>query len=294
MVPGDLDRPAAVSPEPPRSSRRPLWARGLACVAILPLLGFIGGKSRTLWDEWRELRIEQGSERSSAVIGYLDISPNPSMADRPADWIHDEDSQTLLWAGYRNSRHQWFRAGRGEIEPAGLSLPIGRDTIRAVDRPIFERAGGARWGRILDEAPVVGMEGGDEPAVYPVLVLGKVVAVNDRSGDRPILVTYSPSENEASFYRTDREGRPLLMGLTGYFVGENPLLYDRGTESLWLERGEAMAAVAGPLKGAKLPRIARLAPVSWGDWRARHPGSRLLIGADRTKDGPPGPAPLAP
>ena len=61
------------------------------------------------------------------------------------------------------------------------------------------------------------------------------------------------------------------MGQSGYFVGHRPLLYDRETESLWVERDEAMTAVAGRRKGASLPRIARVAPVAWGDWQARHP-----------------------
>jgi hypothetical protein len=73
-----------------------------------------------------------------------------------------------------------------------------------------------------------------------------------------------------------------VMGQSGYFVGTLPLLFDRETDSLWLERDGVMTAVAGRLKGATLPRVARVAPVAWGDWRSRHPRSRLLIGADRS------------
>jgi Protein of unknown function (DUF3179) len=293
MAQGDLDLPG-FPPEPPQARRRPIWAQGLACVAILPLVGFIGGKGWALWDEWRGLRGDEVSARANSVIGYVNITPNPSYADPPAKWLHDDGDQTVLWAGYRNDVHQWFRFGRGELDTRQLSMPIGRDTIRAIDRPIFEQRGGERWGRIPDEAPVVGLEGGDEPPVYPIRVLDKVVAINDRVEKRPILVVFTPIKEEVAIFESGVGGRPVMMGQSGYFVGYSPLLYDRETESLWLESGEAMTAVAGARKGTRLSRIARVVPGSWGEWKARHPRTRLVVGADRSTAGPAGPAPLAP
>jgi hypothetical protein len=293
MAQGGLD-PSGVPSQISNARRRPIWAQGLACVAMLPLVGFIGGKGWALWDEWRGLRGDEVSARANSVIGYVDITPDPSYADRPKDWIHDEGDQTVLWAGYRNNIHRWFRFGRGELDTRSLSLPIGRDTIRAIDRPIFEQSGGVRWDRIPDEAPVVGLEGGDEPPAYPLRVLDKVVAINDRIGDRPILVVYTPIKQQVAIFERGVGDRPVVMGQSGYFVGYSPMLYDHETESLWVETGEVMTAVAGSRKGAGLAKVAGVVPGSWGDWKSRHPRTRLVIGADRSTADASGPAPVAP
>lgn len=280
MAQGDLGASGA-APQVPPTRRGPIWARGLACVAILPLVGFIGGKGWTLWDEWRGLRGDEVSARANSVIGYVNITPDPSYADRPENWLHDEGEHTLLWAGYRNDTHRWFQFGRGQLDTRQLSMPIGRDSIRTIDRPIFEQGGGARWNRIPDEATVIGLEGGDEPPAYPLRVLDKVVAINDRIEGRPILVVFTPIKEEVAIFESGVGGRPVVMGQSGYFVAYSPLLYDRETESLWVEVGEAMTAVAGARKGTRLPRVAGVVPSPWGDWKARYPRTRLVVGADR-------------
>jgi hypothetical protein len=76
------------------------------------------------------------------------------------------------------------------------------------------------------------------------------------------------------------------MAPTGYFHDRRPILYDRGTESLWIERDDALEAIAGKHKGKQLARIARPAPFAWHTWRLSKPRSRLVIGADRTKPAP--------
>ncbi|WP_435005322.1 DUF3179 domain-containing (seleno)protein [Tundrisphaera lichenicola] len=265
--------------------------RGLCCVAMLPIVGFIGGQGLSLWDEYRGLKVDEVSARSNAVIGYVDISPNPSLAARPLEWHQDQGEHTLLWAGFRGDRHRWFQVGRDEVEIGDLSIPIGRDTIRTIDRPIYEQGSGRRWDRVPDEARVVGLEGDAEPPAYPIRVLDKVVAINDRYQDRPVLVVFTPIEEEVTVFRSEYEGRPVVMGQSGYFVGYRPLLYDRETESLWVERAGAMTSISGPRKGAILPRLGRVASVNWGDWKALHPDTRLLVGADRSGDGSTPPAP---
>jgi hypothetical protein len=59
------------------------------------------------------------------------------------------------------------------------------------------------------------------------------------------------------------------------------LLYDRGSESLWMVAQEGLRAVAGRNKGALLPRVTKVELVAWSDWIGKYPQSRLLVGADR-------------
>jgi hypothetical protein len=281
MAQGDVD-PPIVPHVPIRTRGRSPWVQGMACLAMVPLLGFIGQTGNTLWGEWKSLRSARLSERASVVVGYVNINPNPSFAARPADWSHDEGDEAVLWAGWKDGKNRWFRVGRGEIADGLLSMPFGRDVIQAIDVPIYERAGGTCWGRIPDEAPVAGFEGGAANIVYPIKVLDKVELINDQIGDRAVLIVFTPVEETASAFDATFEGRRLTMGHAGYFIGHHPVLYDRGTESLWTERDGSIVAIAGRRKGTTLKRIARLDTVSWSSWRDKHPDSRLVIGADRS------------
>jgi hypothetical protein len=252
---------------------------------MIPLTAFIGLTGPTLWAEWRSLREALVDERESAVVGYLNINPNPSYASSPPDWHRDEGTDSLLWAGWKKGEHHWFRFGRGDLAGWPLSWPIGRDSIQAIDHPIFEREGGACWVRIPAEAQVVGFEAGGRAVAYPLKVLNKVEVVNDLVADRPVLVVQNPEVDPISVFESTLDGRRVTLGHSGYFVDKLPLLYDRGTLSLWTERGEdgAMTAVAGPRKGAALRRIARVNPISWAEWLARHPNGVLVAGADRSR-----------
>ena len=214
-----------------------------------------------------------------------------SFAEKPPDWYHHDGDHTLLWAGWRPGLgHSWFRVGRGDVDQLRISEPIGRDVIQAIDFPIVEVGGGTIWGRIPDEATVAGEELAGVHSVYPLRLLDKVEVINDQVGDRPFLVTYNPfgdPTDSVRIFDPQVEGRRVTMGLTGYFHDGKPMLYDRGTESLWVHRDSSLDAIAGTLKGARLRLVGSPVPVAWGEWRTHYPGSRLLVGADRSHPRPP-------
>jgi hypothetical protein len=285
MAEAELVRPGV--PHVPIPTRgRPLWVRGMACFAILPLLGFIGQKGHHLWGEYRSLQQDQVDVRASQVVGYVDINPNPSFARCPSDWLHDEGDATLLWAGWLDGKHHWFKLGIGEIEPWRISTPMGQDVIRAIDTPLYEKADGQRWERVVDEARVAVFTSSGGVIAYPLTILDKVEMVNDLVGDRPILIAYTPISDSTSAYEAVLDGKRVTLGHSGYFFENHPVLYDRATESLWTEQGAAMVAIAGRRKGAALKRIAKLELVPWSTWKADHPEGKLLIGADRSKPRP--------
>jgi hypothetical protein len=277
---------SASPPAVPHNS--PNVPRGVILAAAVILLAFVGAQGRSLWREWQSLQGDLAVVRRSAVIGYKNIHPNPSYAVRPADWFHHEGDFTLLWSGWKHGNgHQWFRVGRGDVEQAHISLPLGRDVIQAIDYPLLETGGGTIWKRIPNDSQVVGIEIAGKKAAYPVLLLDKVRVVNDLIEDRPFLVTYDslvPSEYSVRVFDPVFEGQRITMGVAGYYLDRKALLYDRGTESLWAENADGeLTAVAGRRKGVKLRQIARPTVVSWGDWRWQHPEGRLLVGADRSK-----------
>jgi Protein of unknown function (DUF3179) len=285
MAEVDVDEPSVPHVPIPTRGRSP-WVKGLACVAILPLLGFIGQSGRALWDEWSFLRQDQASERASAIVGYVSINPRLSFAERPDDWYHDEGDSSLLWSGWRDNQNHWFRIGQGDVDRRRLSLPIGKDAIQAIDYPLFETKGDERWGRVQDEALVASCEDRGSARAYPLRVLDKVEVINDLFGDRPVLVVCTPVKNEVSVFEARIDGDRLTMGHSGYFLGFNPVLYDRDTESLWSERDGSMVALGGRRKGASMKRLAQLPTIAWSDWKSEHPGGKLLIGADRSRPTP--------
>jgi hypothetical protein len=277
---------APTAPSTPVSpTRRPLWIRGLALLAMLALLSFVAIEGRSLYGEWAKLQGELGHTRAAAVIGYPGIHPNPSLAQRPANWFHQEGEHLLLWGGWRpGSGHTWFRVNPGDVDQAHISLPRGRDVQRAIDRPLVETGGGTIWARVPDEAPVAGGRLGGVDTAYPLLILDKVAVVNDLIADQPFLVLYNPFASpgqQVSVFEPIVDGHRVTMGQSGYMQDTLPVLYDRGTESLWIPDATSLKAVAGPHKGTALKLVAHPSPLPWSRWRSEHPQSRLVVGADR-------------
>jgi hypothetical protein len=262
-------------------------SRAAAFAALAVLLYYIGTQGRVLWREWHNLQGELSNARKAAVIGYYNIHISPSYARKPADWCHDEGDFTLLWCGWKDGQgHRWFRFGRGELDLARVSEPIGRDVIQAIDVPIVEVGDGTIWRRIPEGADVAGHELAGVPNVYPLLVLDKVEVVNDVVAEQPFLVTYNPFAPKAdrvNVYVGSVGGERVLMGVSGYFHDGKPMFYDRGTESLWVDGPDGLESLAGAHRGTMLRRVAHPAPTRWGDWRARYPRSRLIVGADRSR-----------
>ena len=75
------------------------------------------------------------------------------------------------------------------------------------------------------------------------------------------------------------DGRRITMGSSGFTVAGRHVLYDRGTESLWIDQGAGLTAFSGKHKGRTLPLVKRLAPTPWREWEADHPSARLLVGS---------------
>ncbi len=253
------------------------------------LLGFIGVKARSILGEFRQLRKEQARTDLSVPVGYIDVHAELNHARRPDDWCHHEGDQTLLWCGWKDGKHDWFRIARGDLATDQISEPMGRDVVRAIDHPIVERAGGEHWAKIPTAALVAGLQANGVRAAYPIVMLAKVEVINDMLGDRPLLVVFrpfAPDWEAVGAYAPVVDGRRITMGLSGYLLDKKPILYDRGTRSLWHERDGTLTAVAGSLKGVTLPAVDGIETRTWSDWRSRYPESRLVVGADRKKPRP--------
>jgi uncharacterized protein DUF3179 len=168
--------------------------------------------------------------------------------------------------------------------PAGAGLPrplvnpaniIGGgpppDGIPAIDHPRFLRT--AQVNFLKPDEPVLALQIGADARAYPVQILIWHEIVNDTVGRVPVAVTYCPLCNSAIAYDRRVAGRVLSFGTSGRLYDSNLVMYDRQTQSLWVQfTGQA---VAGVLTGHQLHPYP-MQTVSWGAWRAGHPRGWVL------------------
>jgi hypothetical protein len=262
-----------------------------ARVGLLALiLGTIGSLAGTLLADYRSLRQARADEVRSRVVGYEGITPAMSYAKHPKDWFRREGSVCWLWSGWDpKAGHGWFRVEPDALDPTRLSGFFGKDTIRALDEGIFESAGESRWSLIPDEARVFSLDAFGSDVAYPFTVLEKVGIINAKVGGRPLLVVFSPwapAESAAPVYEARLpSGELLSMGVTGYFLDGQLVLYDRKDEGLWLPGPDGLKSLTGRHRGLSLPRATTLELVSWSRWKSAHPKGRVLVGAERPRAG---------
>ena len=283
--PTDSAPPTAISNPPTTATPRRTRLRGPLLVVLAGLVVLIGALAQAVWGEWNKLQAELAHARATTVVGYPGIQPRFSFADKPSDWYRLESDHILLWSGWTHGQgHSWFRVTPGDIDRETISTPLGRDIQRPIDHPLVENDGGEIWGRVPDEAVVVGDRLGGVATAYPLIVLDKVAIVNDQIEGSAFLVSFNPAappEEQVIVYEPIVAGRRVTMGPSGYSEQAHPVLYDRGTESLWVHRNGALLAISGSHKGSRLREVARPKRVSFLDWKSRNPSGRLVVGADR-------------
>jgi hypothetical protein len=252
-------------------------------VSLLSVLGiYVALQGNGLWREWRSMRRDVEHANRAAVIAFPNVYSRPSLAARPEQWVRREGDSLLLWAGWDPGRdHHWFRARKGDLDGSLISEPIGRDVIIAIDDPLVERGGGAIWERLPADSQVVGHTVEGTTSAYPISLLKQVCAVNDLIEERPYLVSFSLEavrEQPVAVYDARVNGHRVILRTAGFLLHGRPVLYDRESESLWVEDGDAVRAVSGAYRNSVLPLVSRMTPTPWSTWRAHNPQSRLVVG----------------
>ncbi|NOX58356.1 MAG: DUF3179 domain-containing protein [Planctomycetes bacterium] len=76
------------------------------------------------------------------------------------------------------------------------------------------------------------------------------------------------------------DGKTDSFGVSGFVYKNVFLIYDKRTQSLWYPLDdEKWTAISGPRKGETIPFIAEPPPVSLGEWRKKHPNTKVLLGS---------------
>ena len=148
---------------------------------------------------------------------------------------------------------------------------VPKDAIPALVLPSFVPAADAGFMRPNDR--VIAIEANGVERAYPTRILDHHEIVDDVIGDKPVVVTYCPLCGSAVAFSPLVNGRVLTFGVSGDLYDSNLLMYDRQTNSLWLQvSGEA---VQGKLQGAKLAMYP-VAYDTWAHWKDHHPAGAVL------------------
>ena len=148
----------------------------------------------------------------------------------------------------------------------------GLDGIPPIDYPEFVPATEAPW--IDLPAPVIVVEIAGDARAYPLEMMLWHEIVNDTVGDVNVAITFSALCNMPYvFVRPAAEGEVITFGTSGKLYNSNLVMYDRMTESYWLQANGF--AVFGPLIGTKLERVPVLV-ASWGEFRRAFPHGLVL------------------
>jgi hypothetical protein len=126
--------------------------------------------------------------------------------------------------------------------------------------------------KVSPDRIIIGVEYNGEAKAYPIQFLGYHHQVRDTIGGKPVMVTY------CTVCRTGRVFEPLVNGHPETFrlVGMdhyNAMFEDKSTKSWW--RQATGEAVAGPLKGKRLPEMESI-QASLDTWLMLHPNSLIM------------------
>ncbi len=287
------DTPLAPDDPPASPPKKPsffsLLHRAIVGTTLIVLIVVIGYLGSIFYREFRTLREAQAGESKSTPIGYEGLSPKFSYAQAPDPWLQEKDGEARLWCGWDPRLGQtWFRFNPGDLSELKLSRPIywGKDGVRAIDYPVVEREGDPRWSKVHPDDEIAVLDLNGIVSYYPLIVLERVLIVNDRiDRDRSVVVVRSPreeAERTIRVYDPVVDGSRVTFGTTGYIYEHYLLLYDRQTESLWKAGDDGLEAVAGSRKGVKQKLTARLEPISWSRCSAERRDARLIVGDKRT------------
>ncbi len=156
-----------------------------------------------------------------------------------------------------------------EIVWGGVSI----NGIPPLDHPKQVAAEEATY--LEDDNVVFGLFVDGEPRAYPKRILAWHELALDRVGERELAIVYCTLCGTVIPFDARAGGKVLTFGTSGLLYRSNKLMFDQETASLWSSlTGEP---VVGPLVQLKL-RLTALPVVTttWGEWRARHPDTRVL------------------
>jgi hypothetical protein len=150
-----------------------------------------------------------------------------------------------------------------------------KDGIPALTNPRLISASAASY--LTADDLVFGVAINGDVRAYPLRIMDWHEMFNDVIGGVPVSLAYCTLCGSGILFETSVEGRPqpFAFGSSGFLYRSNKLMYDTATHSLWNQF--TGRPVVGPLTGSGIMLKTRPVVIaSWADWKARHPGTKVL------------------
>lgn len=132
----------------------------------------------------------------SDLYWALDILPNA--LGPGSQKIHRDGDRQYLWAAGDSSdatSAEWFDLTDAPLRLSHFEYGIGKDSIAAIDRPVFVRPDdprliGARFAprNDVDKLRVIGYAHNGQARAYPLALMNSHELVNDTVGGKPVTV----------------------------------------------------------------------------------------------------------
>jgi hypothetical protein len=150
-----------------------------------------------------------------------------------------------------------------------------KDGIPALTNPRLISATAASYLKADDLVFGVAING--DVRAYPLRIMDWHEMFNEVIGGVPVSLAYCTLCGSGILFETSVEGQaqPFVFGSSGFLYRSNKLMYDSANHSLWNQF--TGRPVVGPLTGSGI--VLKTRPVvvaSWADWKARHPGTKVL------------------
>jgi hypothetical protein len=139
-------------------------------------------------------------------------------------------------------------------------------------QPASLRMTGAAGNRVDSSRLVIGIAHGGQARAYPIQYLGYHHQVVDTIAGKPLIVTYCTVCRTGRVFEPLVDGRPESFRLVG-MDRFNAMFEDQTTKSWW--RQATGEAVAGPLKGRRLPEVGS-AQTELRQWLSLYPHSLIM------------------
>ena len=150
---------------------------------------------------------------------------------------------------------------------------VRRDGIPPLQHPKMLAAREATY--LQDDNIVFGVDIDGDARAYPKRILAWHEMVKDTIAGRELNGVYCTLCGSMILYESTIGGVHHELGTSGFLYRSNKLMYDAATKSLWstLTGTPVVGALVG--KGIVLKPL-YLVTTTWGEWRQRHPETRVL------------------
>ncbi|MGH2569993.1 MAG: DUF3179 domain-containing (seleno)protein [bacterium] len=161
----------------------------------------------------------------------------------------------------------------------GATEIVPRGTIAAIVEPSFVSANEAK---LPDDAWVLAVAIEGDSRAYDLNLLNRHEVVNDVVGGMPIAAVWCPLAMAGIVYDREYDDGLLTFEATEPLAEAPLVMRDRETGSTWSVM--AGAAIEGKMAGEALHETAFGFKTTWGEWRVKHPDTRVLSVGGRTHE----------